>query len=111
MSRAIRMAYSCIEARSPSISTSIDWMTWVLARPALAAVEPPLIALPLRGGLEDDGVRTVLGLGQCERADFFQARHRREVALPLFLGAQDVDRLHRQPDVHGEERGYASVDA
>jgi hypothetical protein len=40
-----------------------------VADPALCAVEDPAVAVAPRGGLERDGVRSVVGLGERERAD------------------------------------------
>ena len=82
-----------------------------VADPALGAVEHPVVAVAARAGLERDGVRAVLGLGQRERADRLQPRHRRQPALLLLLGAEQVDRLHRQPRLDAEERAEAAVAA
>ena len=38
-------------------------------------------------------------------------RHRRQPALLLLLGAEQRDRLHRQPGLHAEERAEAAVAA
>ena len=52
-----------------------------------------------------------VGLGQRERADRVEPRHRRQPALLLLLGAEQLDRLHRQPGLHAEERAEAAVAA
>jgi hypothetical protein len=51
----------------------------------------------------------VLGLGERERSDALQARHRRQPALALLLGAEHLERLHREVRVDAEERGDAAV--
>ena len=50
-------------------------------------------------------------LGERERADRLEPRHDRQPALLLLLGAEQVDRLHRQPGLHGQERPEAAVAA
>ena len=81
-----------------------------VAGPALTAVDHPLAAVAPGRGLQDDRVGPVIGLGERERPDLVQPGHRRQPALPLLLRAEQVDRLHRQSDVHGEERRDAAVD-
>jgi hypothetical protein len=64
-----------------------------------------------RAGLELHRIRAVLGLGQRERADRLDARHRLEPAVALLVGAEHVDRLHGEVRVHAEERPHAAVGA
>ena len=82
-----------------------------VADPALGAVDDVLVAVAARARLQRDGVRAVLGLGQRERADLLDAGHAREPALALLLGAEQVDRAHRQARLHAEERPEAPVAA
>ena len=42
-------------------------------------------------------------LAEREGADLLQPRHLRQVARSLLLGAENVDRLHRQSHMHAEE--------
>jgi hypothetical protein len=82
-----------------------------VADPALLAAEHVAVAVAPRLGLEQHGVGAVVGLGQRERADRRQVGHRRQPALLLLLGAEHLDRLHRQVRVNAEERAHAAVGA
>ena len=77
--------------------------------PALGAVDHVVVAVAACPGVERHRVRAVLGFGQREGADRLQARHRRQPALPLLLGAKHRDRLHREPRLHSQERPEAPV--
>ena len=82
-----------------------------VADPALGAVEHPVVAVAPRARLQRDRVRAVLGLGQREGADLLEPRHGGQPALLLLLRPEHVDRLHRQPRLHAEERAEAAVAA
>ncbi len=82
-----------------------------VADPALGAVEHPVVAVPARAGLERDGVRAVCRLGQREGADLLEPSQRREPALLLLLGPEQIDRFHRQPGLDAEEGTEAAVAA
>ena len=82
-----------------------------VADPPLRAVEHPCVAVAARAGLQRDGVRPVLGLGQRERPDRFQPRHGGQPARLLLLGAEEVDRLHRQSGLDAEKCAEAAVAA
>src|SRR5450755_2301295 len=56
-----------------------------VADPALGAVQDEVLAVAPSSGLQRDGVRAVLCLGQAERADRLQTRHRRQPARLLLL--------------------------
>ena len=53
----------------------------------------------------------MVGLGQRERAGLLDAGHARKPALALLVGAEQVDRAHRQAGLHAEERAEAAVAA
>ena len=57
-----------------------------------------------------DGSRPGARLGQPEAADRLAAGHLRQPSLLLLLGAEGVDRLHRQRALHGHERAQPAVD-
>ena len=82
-----------------------------VADPALDAVEDPVVAVAAGGGLQRDGVGSVIGLGERERPDRVQCGHRRQPALLLLLRAAHRDRLHGQPGVHAEEGAQRPVAA
>jgi hypothetical protein len=57
----------------------------------LGAVEHPLVALAHRGGHQPGRVTAGAGFGQCPAAEPLATGEPGEVALPLFLGAGEVD--------------------
>src|SRR5262249_48430257 len=74
------------------------------------AVEDPAVAVaPRRGEEAPRRARADLGLGEAERADLLVARHRRQPAPLLLLGAAEVDRAHRQPAVHALEGRHRRI--
>jgi hypothetical protein len=52
----------------------------------------------------------MIGLTQAERPYLLESRHWRQIASPLVLGAKQVDRLHRQPEMQGKESRDAGLD-
>jgi len=81
-----------------------------VADPFLLPVQDPVGAVAARGGGEatrDPGAD--VGLGQPERADLLHPGHLRQPPLLLLLGAEQVDRPHRQAAVHAHERGDRRV--
>ena len=53
----------------------------------------------------------MLGLGERERAQLVQSRHRGQPALLLLLGSEHRDRAHGQPGLHSERGAEAAVAA
>src|SRR5918998_1802521 len=82
-----------------------------VADQAFLTVQPPLVAVPARRGLEHHGVGAVIRLGQAPGPDLFHPRHLREPPLLLLLRAADRHRPHREPRVDPEERVQAPVPA
>ena len=80
-----------------------------VADPPLAPVEQPVVAVPPGRGRKAHGVRAVIRLGQGERPDLVQPGHRGQPALLLLLGAEHVDRAHRETVLHTEEGVHAAV--
>src|SRR5262249_30764008 len=79
--------------------------------PLLLPVEDPAVAVAPRGGEEAPRrARADLGLGQAERADALEARHRRQPAPLLLLGAAEVDRAHREAAVDAQEGRHRRID-
>ena len=68
--------------------------------PHLGAVEHPVVAVALGRGAHAAGVGAEVGLGQAEAADRLAGRHARQPLLLLLLGAERVDREHRQRALH-----------
>jgi hypothetical protein len=52
----------------------------------------------------------VIGLGQAETADPFAGREFRQILLPLFLGAEIVNRVHDEARLHAHRRAVAAID-
>src|ERR1700734_1332483 len=76
-----------------------------VADPPLLAIEDPGVALSLGGGQQAAArTRSHQRFGQAETADLFEARHRRQPLLLLLLRSVDINRAHRQADVHADER-------
>ena len=46
----------------------------------------------------------MIGRTRAERPYLLESRHWRQTASPLVLGAKQVDRLHRQPEMQGTIR-------
>ena len=82
-----------------------------VADPALLAVEDVAVAEVARPGLEDDGVAAVVGLGEGERADLLELRHRGEPAVLLLLRPEHRDRVHGEAGVDAVEGAHRAVAA
>src|SRR5207248_10425194 len=79
--------------------------------PHLRAVHLPVDAALLSVQLHGGGIRSPVWLGETEAADELAARHPREVALLLLLGAEGTDRIHAQRRLHRDEAADAGVAA
>ena len=62
--------------------------------PSLCAGKPGAVLMPARPRHHAAGVGAMIRLGQAETAELFGARHGRQITLPLFLTAEQVDRHH-----------------
>ena len=82
-----------------------------VADPALLPVEDVAVAEVAGPGLEDDGVGSVVGLGEGERADLLELRHGGEPAVLLLLRPEHRDRVHREAGVDAVERADRAVAA
>ncbi len=82
-----------------------------VADPPLGSVQHVAVAVLPSARRQRDRIGAVIGLGQGERAELFQPRHPRQPPLLLLLGAEQRDRLHRQPGLDPEERAEAAVAA
>src|SRR5262249_18335725 len=80
-----------------------------ITRPALASVDHPLVSFALRRSFESNRIRSMIGFRKGERPDFLESGHLRQIALLLLFGAEQVDRLHRQSEMNGEESRDARV--
>ena len=75
----------------------------------LLAVQQPVVALVLGGGLGAAGVGACVGLGQAEGAHLFAGAQVGQVFHLLLLGAEGVDGVGAQRRVGGEDDAGAAV--
>src|ERR1700733_15208891 len=83
-----------------------------IADPAFLAIQDPGVALALRRRQQAAaGARANQRLRQAETADLLEACHRPKPFLLLLFRSVDVDRAHRQADMHANEGRDRWVDA
>ncbi len=82
-----------------------------VADPFLRAADDPRVAVAAGDGLEGDGVRAVVGLGQREGSEDRPVGESREPPLLLFRGAEQARVRRAESALHGEDRAQRTVAA